>query len=476
MKGFKFHRLIGSFLAASAVLCNVQSVQAQQNTEINDMTTPLHLLKPDYKVPYGELTPAQVKASLDEVLDYIEKNTPVKVLDKDGKEVTNYKKIPHGATLDRGAFRIGSYEWGVTYQAMLDAAEATGDTRYSDYVMRRFKFLSQVAPAFQKLYEKYKDTDAQMEQILHPKALDDAGAMCCAMMKASVKNKNKDLSSLVENYYEFIAHGQYRLQDGIFARHRPHHNTIWLDDMFMGVPSVAYRGVYTGEAKHFDEAAKICKLFIQRMWVPEKNLYRHGYVEGLDHQPTYHWARANGWAILTNCEVLDVLPENHPDRPLLLNQLRKHIKGLVNYQSSEGFWHQLVDRSDSYLETSATAIYVYCIAHAINKGWIDGITYGPVAQLGWHAISTQIKDGKVDGTCVGTGMGFDPAFYYYRPANYQAAHGYGPVIWAGAEMIRLLGKWYPRTNDSGLHYYNVKQTNPSPLFYLTEDGKGEAVE
>ena len=42
--------------------------------------------------------------------------------------------------------------------------------------------------------------------------------------------------------------------------------------------------------------------------------------------------------------------------------------------------------------------------------------------------------------------------------------------------LRLLKTWYPRTNDSGLHYYSVKQTNPSPLFYLTEDGKGEAVE
>ena len=249
--------------------------------------------------------------------------------------------------------------------------------------------------------------------------------------------------------------------------------------MFMGIPSIVWRGHYKKEeaAKYFDEAARISRQFIERMFVPEKGLYRHGYVEGLAQQPTYHWARANGWAILTTCEVLDALPEDHPERPFLLEQLRRHIQGLAQYQSSEGFWHQLVDRNDSYLETSATAIYVYCIAHAINQGWIEGITYGPVAQLGWHAVSTKILDGgQVDGTCVGTGMGFDPAFYYYRPANWQAAHGYGPVIWAGAEMIRLLNRWYPRTNDSGLHYYDVKQTNPSPLFYLTEDGKGEAVE
>lgn len=78
-------------------------------------------------------------------------------------------------------------------------------------------------------------------------------------------------------------------------------------------------------------------------------------------------------------------------------------------------------RNDSYLETSATAIYVYCLAHAINKGWIDAIAYGPVAQLGWHAVAGKInEEGQVEGTCVGTGMAFDPAFYYYRPVNVYA--------------------------------------------------------
>ena len=233
-------------LLAAGILALGHSVTAQE-TEINDMTTPLHLLRPEYKVPYGDLTAEQVKTDIDRVFAYIEQHTPVRVLDADGKEVTDYRHIPHGATLDRGAFRIGSYEWGVTYQALLDAAEVTGDTRYKDYVVRRFKFLAEVAPGFRKLYEQYKDTDAQMEQILHPKALDDAGAMCCAMMKARIADPSLPLSDLIENYFAFIAHGQYRLPDGTFARHRPQHNTIWLDDMFMGVPSLAYRGIYRKE-------------------------------------------------------------------------------------------------------------------------------------------------------------------------------------------------------------------------------------
>src|SRR5690606_27356072 len=131
-----------------------------------------------------------------------------------------------------------------------------------------------------------------------------------------------------------------------------------------------------------------------------------------------------------------------------------HVQGITAYQSGSGFWHQLLDKNDSYLETSATAIYVYCIARGVNKGWLDAIAYGPVAHLGWSAVSTKINEkGQVEGTCVGTGMGFDPAFYYHRPVNPYAAHGYGPVLLAGAEMILLVKNNKIEINDSAVQLY-----------------------
>lgn len=469
------------FVMALATCSLVACKQAPQTTEeVNDSTTPLHLLKPDYQVPYGELQADSVKAALDRVFAYCDANTPHRVVTAEGEEVTDLNNLPEGAIVEKGAFRIGSYEWGITYQALLVAAQATGEQKYQDYVQKQFQMLTKAVPAFQQRDNGKEDiADAQMEQIIHPRALDDCGTMCTAMMKyqrQAGQTAIEGLQPIIDNYFQFVENGQYRLPDRLFARHRPQHNTVWLDDMYMGIPTLAYAGVFFNEPKYLDEAATMYKNFVKRMWVPEKQIYRHGYVEGLAQQPTYHWARANGWALLTTVELLDMLPETHPDREFILNQLRAHVAGLCALQSSEGFWHQLLDRNDSYLETSATAIYCYSIAHAIRKGWIEGITYGGVAQLAWHAISTKITaEGKVAGTCVGTGMAFDPAFYYYRPVSAAAAHGYGPVIWAAAEMINLLGEWYPRTNDSGLHYYEQEQTNPAPLFYLTEDGKGEAV-
>ena len=360
------------FIALAAFLLTA-SCTHKTAEEINDANTPLHLLKPAYKVPYGELTADSVKAALDRVFAYCE----------------------------QGTFRIGSYEWGITYQALMAAADATGDKRYEGYVKDKFQTIAEAVAAMQNRdTANIKVEAAQLEQIMHPRALDDCGTMCTAMMKATKREGlGVKLDSVIENYFQFLEHGQYRLPDGLFARHRPQHNTVWLDDMYMGIPTIAYAGIYYEDTKYFDEATTMFKNFVKRMWVPEKRIYRHGYVEGLEQQPTYHWARANGWALLTTVEILDMLPENHPDCEFILNQLREHVAGLCALQSSEGFWHQLLDRSDSYLETSATAIYCYSIAHAIRKGWLEGITYGGVAQLAWHAISTKITaEGKVEGT------------------------------------------------------------------------------
>ncbi len=436
-------------------------------TQVNDSNTPLHLMKPDYKIPYGVAKPEEVKAILDRVLVFLEKATPTKVITKETKtEITDFSKIDKNSFLERGQFRLASYEWGVTYAAMLLAAETTGDNRYSKYVADRFVFLSKVAPYFRNL-QKEGIVDPQMRQILHPEALDDAGAVCSAMIKAQLAGIKFDGRPLIDNYMDYIMNKEYRLSDGIFARNRPQHNTVWLDDMFMAIPAIANMGKLTGDIKYYDEAVKQILLFKQRMWVSEKQLFRHGWVENMQPHPAFHWGRANGWAILTMTEVLDVLPENYKGRDEILKLYQEHVQGLSALQSGEGFWHQLLDKNDSYLETSATAIYTYCIAHGINKGWLDALAYGPVAVLGWHAVSTKVNaEGEVEGTCVGTGMGFDPAFYYYRPVHKYAAHGYGPVIFAGGEIIRLLKNTHPKMNDNAVQFYEEEQKTEEPIFWV----------
>ena len=438
---------------------------------INDSNTPLHLLKPSYRLGYGISTVEEVKQIMDRVLQYISTETPTELIDKtSGNTLADFKHINENSQLKPGGFRLTSYEWGVTYSAVLAAYQVTGDQAYLQYLHSRLQFLSELFPHFQKIYQKGKAIDPNIRRVVDPHALDDAGAICSAMIKAQMNDSQLNLAPLIHNYADFIENKQYRLSDGTFARIRPQNNTVWLDDMFMGIPAMAYMGKWTGREKYYDEAVRQILHFSNRMFVPEKGLFRHGWVESMEDHPAFHWGRANGWAILTLCEVLDVLPASHPQQPAILNLLKSHVKGLAAFQHSDGFWHQLLDRNDTYLEASATAIFTYCIAHAINKGWIDSKAYGPMVQLAWHAVESAVNPkGQVEQVCVGTGMGFDPAFYAYRPCHVMAAHGYGPVLWAGAEMIQLLRQQHPKSNDSAVTFYDEEVPTDQPIFNY--DGK-----
>jgi len=443
-------RLIAfSFLLAVSALAQTQptgtNAPAPHRPSANDLAR-FHP-EPAYPVPYAPAKVEEIKAVMDRVLGYLEQASAVKVVNRDtGEPVADLAHLPTNVGFDRTDFILTSYEWGVTYAGMLHAAAVTGDTHYRDYVAVRLNAIATLAahlrlkPAPTSNEDEYSTKRMlALRSVLKPRSLDDSGSMCAAMIKASRAGVNPEvLKPWIDNYVAWVFSGQFRLPDGTLARKQPMPNTLWLDDLYMSVPALAQMGVLTGDQKYFDDAVKQILQFSSRMFVPEKGLYRHGWVQDMEPHPAFHWARANGWAIVAMTELLEVLPQGHPGRAAVLEQFRAHVRGLAPYQDSTGLWHQLVDRSDSYLETSASAMYVYSIARGINRGWLDGKAYGPMVSLGWNAVAQRVNAaGQVEGTCIGTGMGFDPAFYYYRPTSVYAAHGYGSVLLAGAEMIAL---------------------------------------
>ena len=425
-----------------------------------DANTPLHLLKPDYPIPYGVPKEEEVIRVLNSVHGYLNQVTPTGFInEKTGAPLTDLSKFDADTILARGDFRIVSYEWGVTYAGMLLASEATKDARFRDYSDKRMLFIADSAAALKKTTGNYAEWEARMplRNLISPRNLDDVGAMCAAMIKAKRAGSQANVQPLIDTAINHIMNKQYRLADKTLARNRPQANTLWLDDLFMSVPALAQMGALTGEKKYFDEAAKQVLAFEKKMFNREKNLFMHGWVEGMSEHPEFYWARANGWAFMTEVELLEVLPQDHELRPQILDLLKRHTKGLVARQSGSGFWHQLLDRSDSYLETSATAIYTFALARAINRGWIDQKAFAPATLLAWNAVTTKINQkGQVEGTCVGTGMGFDPAFYYHRPTSQFAAHGYGPVLLAGAEVVALLKNKKFEINDSSVQLLEPK--------------------
>src|SRR5690349_18603126 len=87
----------------------------------------LHTSKSDYPIHYGAMTKENIKAYVDKVFNYIASVTPAQMIDKQSGNVVNDVDKANGNTeLEHGDFSITSYEWGVTYSALLSAATITG--------------------------------------------------------------------------------------------------------------------------------------------------------------------------------------------------------------------------------------------------------------------------------------------------------------------------------------------------------------
>ena len=395
-----------------------------------------------YPVPYQLPTVAEVTEALARVRNYLEVAAPLRIIDSaTGREITDFSTFVETAVADRGEAEFGplQYEMGVVHSAMLQATEATGDARFADYTKKHLQFIADKLPYFRAGAAKFGTDKNGFRSVLEPRALDDSGSMCAALIRARIAKVGPDLKPAIDTWSEWIAKKQFRLSDGTFARQRPQALSLWADDAYMGIPALAEMGRLTGDRAWFDDAVKQIETMSAHLFNAQTGLYAHGWAGSSPDAPRFYWGRATGWIVVAMCDLLDVLPKEHAGYAKVMGQLRATLKGVAQYQSGSGFWHQMVDRNDSYLETSATAMFTYGIAHAVNRGWISPTTYGSIAQAGWVALSTKINaQGQVEGTCVGTTFASDQVYYYNRPASVKALHGYGTTMLAGVEMIRML--------------------------------------
>ncbi len=428
--------LLGCALVASPTLAQ-GPYRNTDNTNLGDAG------EGTYPIPYKKPVVAEVTAQLQAIRAFMDRATPTRIVSKrTGQPITDLKKPSADAVFEKSAgdYGIQVYEMGVVHSGLLKAAQVTKDPGFTAMTRRHFAFFAETLPYFRAQEQQFKlERGNSFSRFLDPRSLDDAGSMCAALMRARAAKVGPDLKPMIDTCSDWVAKRQFRLDDGTMARKRPQEVSLWADDMYMSIPALAEMGRLTGERAYFDDAVANVMGMSSRMFNPQLGLYTHGWHANHPDAPRFYWARANGWAVLAMSDLLDVLPKDHPGYPKVLAQLRASLKGIAELQSGSGLWHQMIDRNDSYLETSASAIFTYVFAHAVNEGWVSPTTYGSIAQTGWNALSTRITAlGQVEGTCVGTTLAGDMVYYYNRPTSVDALHGYGPMLLAGAEIIRLV--------------------------------------
>ena len=396
---------------------------------------------PEYPIPYEYPSVDSIKEILDRVRIYYESTCDLKIIDSEtGKEITDFTRPDRNAQVPYGFACEWSYTNGVVLSAFEYIDDVTGDPIFFANNIKFFDLVVKTIPYFEMnrmLSGNERNRGWGRTPDFH--ALDDCGSIGAALIKTYLKDKNDDYLELINTIADYISNKQFRLNDGTLARHRPQYESLWADDLYMSVPFLANMGVLTGDNKYFDDAVKQILQMAERLFNTQKELFDHGWnVTSGDYDPRFYWGRANGWTLMAMAELLDVLPEDYSGRNEILHLYRSMIRSLAGLQDGTGFWHNMLDKTDTYLETSCTAMFTFAIAKGINEGWINHV-YGSVALTGWNAIKTRVpENGAVDGTCEGTTFAHDNTYYYHRGKSIYATHGYGPVLYAGAEMIRLL--------------------------------------
>ena len=354
-----------------------------------------------------------------------------------------------------------SYNWnyhnGGTAWAMEKLAELSGDKKYNEYAVKFCDFHLDGIPFVNYQVKTLNADSSANKEILGVPLLDFTLApslpLVYRLQKEATFNNRPAYKAFVDKMIDYATKQQLRLPgSNIFTRLTPQKYTTWVDDMFMGIPFLVQASLYTQDAKLkkqlLDDAANQVINFSAQVWDSSVNLYRHAKFSESDAKMP-HWSRANGWGIWATSEVLLQLPKNHLQYQAILQHYKKHVSALTKLQNADGFWFNVLDRTDSKEEVSGTAIFTMAIARGINNGWLDAETYKPIAMKAWNALKTRIDmDGTVHDICMGTMCSDDVNYYINRPYFDDDTHGLFAVLFAGIEVENLVHlKEQPKMGD-----------------------------
>ncbi len=132
--------------------------------------------------------------------------------------------------------------------------------------------------------------------------------------------------------------------------------------------------------------------------------------------------------------VLEVMPQNHPDRKKFEKQFKEMSKKIASLQQPDGSWHaSLLDpASFPAKETSGTGFFAYALAWGINNGLLNYADYQQVVKNSWTALVTSVHpNGKLGYV---QAQGRDPQGVTYDDTD---VYGVGAFLLAGSEIYKM---------------------------------------
>lgn len=217
---------------------------------------------------------------------------------------------------------------------------------------------------------------------------------------------------------------------------------VWVDITYFSAPAMARLGRLTGDAAMVERALDQLLVHWRHLLDESSGLMWHvAYPDRQGHSPCL-WARGNSWFSIAAAEVMaEVRQAELADRleskvSTVAEALGRQLGAVIELQDAGGLWHTVIDRADSYLESSASAGFALGLGRALRQR-LGGIDRARAAQA--HARALRAVCARIDsaGSFTGVSQQTPPGdFDFYQSIEVGTApFGTGVGLMALAEAL-----------------------------------------
>ena len=256
---------------------------------------------------------------------------------------------------------------------------------------------------------------------------------------------------------------QPRTAEGGFWHKQVYEHQMWLDGLFTGTTFYARYAAWKPEPEAWSDIAQQF-LIVDKHTRKANGLNHHGWDESRQMAwsdpetgcSAETWGRAEGWYVMALVDVLELMPEDQPERPELVAILNRVMEALMAVRDKEThLWFQVPDKGDqegNYLESTCSAMYCYAMAKGVRIGVLDK-AYEKEARQVLESLKTHKIVTNEDGTlslidcCAVAGLGGNPfrdgtyEYYIHERIRKDDPKGVAPLILACLELHRIAPAW-----------------------------------
>jgi unsaturated rhamnogalacturonyl hydrolase len=208
--------------------------------------------------------------------------------------------------------------------------------------------------------------------------------------------------------------------------------TLWVDSLFMFGGVLIRWGEEEDDRAALDEFALQHKIFTGLLQ-KESGWYQHAHDWPGNQYENVFWGRGNGWVAAATTDYLRVLLARSEKDKGAKRALDRLFAAILSTQDAEsGLWWTVVNRpGETYLETSASALFAYALARAWRYGFADDSVLATVEQAvsGVRAmITTDARDRPVVTGISGPTMPGSLEYYREIPVGDDLPFGLGAVL------------------------------------------------